>query len=281
MSFMWSDDRREMTGRERLAELAGGHVTATTISDERNDRKLKSNGRRTRYRLARGKGDSPAGTVMFNPPKLHNHDWFMTMVTTLIESSVKGGSGGGGDDGDGGDDHGWSGLYGPNGTFDGGGGGPFNFTVNRALNVIFDDKQIVDKVLVLYMEVAIVITYGMFFVVGLVSNGLVCFVVFRQCGKKNVPSQGPSPRNLYIVNLAFADIIMCVVCMPFTLWALMSRRWTWGLIMCKTVPAAQGANITVSACTITAIALDRYIVAVDCPIILLLRYCNPPNFAAF
>ncbi|XP_060870660.1 neuropeptide Y receptor type 2-like [Metopolophium dirhodum] len=206
---------------------------------------------------------------MFNPPKLHKHDWFMTMVTTLIESSVKGGSGGDHGDGDD-DDHGWSGLYGPNGTFDGGGGGdgdggPFNFTVKRALDAIFENQLNVDKVLVLYLEVAIVVAYGVLFVIGLVSNGLVCFVVFRQCGKKNVPSQGPSPRNLYIVNLAFADIIMCVVCMPFTLWALMSRRWTWGLIMCKTVPAAQGANITVSACTITAIALDRYFTIVRNP----------------
>lgn len=204
---------------------------------------------------------------MFNPPKLHKHDWFMTMVTTLIETSVKGGRGGGDYD-DGYGDHGWSGLYGPNGTYDGGGddqsggGGPFNITIKRALDVIFDNQLNVDKVLVLYLEVAIVVAYGVLFVIGLVSNGLVCFVVFRQCGKKNVPSQGPSPRNLYIVNLAFADIIMCVVCMPFTLWALMSRRWTWGLIMCKTVPAAQGANITVSACTITAIALDRYVIYV-------------------
>lgn len=192
---------------------------------------------------------------MFNPPKLHKHDFngFMTMVATLIETTVKGGGG-----------RRWPGSGGkPNGTYDdgddpfGGGPGPFNFTVKQAIDVIFENQMNGDKVLVLYLEVAIVIAYGVLFVIGLVSNGLVCFVVFRQCGKKNVPSQGPSPRNLYIVNLAFADIIMCMVCIPFTLWALMSRRWTWGLIMCKTVPAAQGANITVSACTITAIALDR------------------------
>lgn len=197
---------------------------------------------------------------MFNPPKLHKHDFngFMTMVATLIETTVKGEVGGG---------RRRSGLYGDglNGTFDGGGGdeddeggGPFNFTVKQALDAIFENQMNGEKVLVLYLEVAIVVAYGVLSIIGLVSNILVCFVVFRQCGKKNVPSQGPSPRNLYIVNLAFADIIMCVVCMPFTLWALMSRRWTWGLIMCKTVPAAQGANITVSACTITAIALDRY-----------------------
>lgn len=202
-----------------------------------------------------------AASVMFNPPKLHKHDFngFMTMMATLIETTVKGGGGSGR----------WLGFNGgANGTYDGdaddpfGGGpdsrvGPFNFTVKQAIDVIFENQMNGDKVLVLYLEVAIVVAYSVLFVIGLVSNGLVCFVVFRQCGKKNVPSQGPSPRNLYIVNLAFADIIMCVVCIPFTLWALMSRRWTWGLIMCKTVPAAQGANITVSACTITAIALDR------------------------
>lgn len=187
---------------------------------------------------------------MFNPPKLHNHDGFMTMMATLIES-VKGAAGG--------QLH--QGLNnGANYTYDdGSGGGPglFNFTVKQAIDILFENQMNADQVLVLYLEVAIVVAYGVLFVVGLVSNGLVCFVVFRQCGKKNLPSQGPSPRNLYIVNLAFADIIMCMLCIPFTLWALMSRRWTWGQIMCKTVPAAQGANITVSACTITAIALDR------------------------
>lgn len=187
---------------------------------------------------------------MFNPPKLHTHDFsgFMTLMATLIETTVNGGRS-------------VDSSSTSNGTAAGGGveggPGPFNFTVNHALDVIIESQLNRDRVLVLYMELAIVVVYGVLFVVGLVCNGLVCFVVFRQCGKKNVPSQGPSPRNLYIVNLAFADIIMCVVCMPFTLWALMSRKWTWGLIMCKTVPAAQGANITVSACTITAIALDR------------------------
>lgn len=172
----------------------------------------------------------------------------MTLMATLIETTVNGGRS-------------VDSSSTSNGTAVGGGveggPGPFNFTVNHALDVIIESQLNRDRVLVLYMELAIVVVYGVLFVVGLVCNGLVCFVVFRQCGKKNVPSQGPSPRNLYIVNLAFADIIMCVVCMPFTLWALMSRKWTWGLIMCKTVPAAQGANITVSACTITAIALDR------------------------
>lgn len=193
---------------------------------------------------------------MFNPPKLHNHDGFMDMMAMLIENTVKGTGG-----------RLRQGLNGgPNGTYvdgDGGGGdgvggfGLSNFTVKQAIDNLFEDQMNSSQVLVLYLELAIMIAYGVLFVIGLVSNGLVCFVVFRQCGKKNVPSQGPSPRNLYIVNLAFADIIMCMVCIPFTLWALVSRRWTWGQIMCKTVPAAQGANITVSACTITAIAMDR------------------------
>lgn len=195
-------------------------------------------------------------TAMFNPPKLHNHEnhGFLTMIATFIETTVtgRGQTGGGWRIGHG---HGDA-----NDTDGGGGDGPSNITVKDAISMMFENQLNADKVLVLYLEMAIVVAYGVLFVIGLVSNGLVCFVVFRQCGKKNVPSQGPSPRNLYIVNLAFADIIMCVVCMPFTLWALMSRRWTWGLIMCKTVPAAQGANITVSACTITAIALDRLVV---------------------
>lgn len=99
---------------------------------------------------------------------------------------------------------------------------------------------------------------------GVVSNALLCFVVARQCSRRTLSNSGPTPRNLYIVNLAIADLGLCVLVMPFTLVSLLRTRWTLGVLLCKLVPVAQGTNITVSAGTITAIALDRLVASTLC-----------------
>lgn len=91
----------------------------------------------------------------------------------------------------------------------------------------------------------------------MVSNALLCFVVVRQCSRRTISNSGPTPRNLYIVNLAVADLGLCLLVMPFTLVSMLRTRWTLGALLCKLVPVAQGTNITVSAGTISAIALDR------------------------
>uniref|UniRef100_T1HXX4 G_PROTEIN_RECEP_F1_2 domain-containing protein n=2 Tax=Rhodnius prolixus TaxID=13249 RepID=T1HXX4_RHOPR len=131
----------------------------------------------------------------------------------------------------------------------------FNFSYHEAIEILREHQR-TEKVLVPDTEIVIIIVYSVLMTSGVVSNALVCFVVARQCARKHHQA-GPSPRNMYIVNLAVADLALCLVCMPFTLVSLLKRRWTLGLVLCKLVPAVQGANIMVSAGTITAIALDR------------------------
>ncbi|XP_050420820.1 neuropeptide Y receptor type 6-like [Adelges cooleyi] len=204
---------------------------------------------------------------MFNPPKLHNHelkrlatcsDRFMDMLSILMEKAIDSKYDGGTSS------HGRYHSF-LNGSSEMADNGVFNVSMKHALDAIFGHQMIATEVLDMYAKVTFTTLYCIVFVVSLIFNGLVCFVVFRQCGKKNVPSQGPSPRNLYIVNLAIANIMMSMVSIPYSLWAIMSKHWSWGLAMCKIVPVAQGANITVSACTITAIALDRYFTIVRNP----------------
>lgn len=132
----------------------------------------------------------------------------------------------------------------------------FNFSLQEAYQIL-KEHQLSDRNLVPDTEIILILIYSVLMTSGVVSNALVCFVVIRQCSKKTISSSGPTPRNLYIVNLAIADIALCLVCMPFTLVSLLRRRWTLGVVLCKMVPVVQGANIMVSAGTITAIALDR------------------------
>ncbi|TRY75046.1 hypothetical protein TCAL_07018 [Tigriopus californicus] len=94
--------------------------------------------------------------------------------------------------------------------------------------------------------------YGIILVLGLVSNAAIIWVVLAR-------KQNQSPRNMYIVNLAISGIVMTIFCIPPTLLQILYGGW-WhmGVIACKLVPVIQGANILVSAFSITVIAVDRW-----------------------
>ncbi len=133
----------------------------------------------------------------------------------------------------------------------------FNFSLAEAIDIIVDHKKTVDQVFAPNIETILIISYTILVVWGFFSNALLCYIVTQQCIRKAMPHNGPSPRNLYIVNLAVADLLLCVICMPFTLLSLLRRSWTLGSVICKLVPVIQGSNLMVSSGTITAIAFDR------------------------
>ncbi|KAG8287364.1 neuropeptide Y receptor activity protein [Homalodisca vitripennis] len=132
----------------------------------------------------------------------------------------------------------------------------FNFTPKEFFRVFHEHRQS-RRILFPDAEIVLIVFYSILITSGVVSNALLCFVVARQCSRRTISNSGPTPRNLYIVNLAVADLGLCLLVMPFTLVSLLRMRWTLGVVMCKMVPVAQGTNITVSAGTISAIALDR------------------------
>lgn len=71
-------------------------------------------------------------------------------------------------------------------------------------------------------------------------------------------------RNLFILNLAISDLLLCLVTMPLTLVEILSKYWPLGRqpIVCKMIGTLQATSIFVSTISITAIALDRYQVIV-------------------
>ncbi|KAK9409696.1 prolactin-releasing peptide receptor-like [Crotalus adamanteus] len=69
--------------------------------------------------------------------------------------------------------------------------------------------------------------------------------------------------DFLIGNLAAADLIMCIFCVPLTaVYAFESRGWLFGVFMCYFVTLMQGTTVFVSVLSLTAIAIDRYIVIV-------------------
>uniref|UniRef100_A0A3P9LNQ5 G-protein coupled receptors family 1 profile domain-containing protein n=1 Tax=Oryzias latipes TaxID=8090 RepID=A0A3P9LNQ5_ORYLA len=67
--------------------------------------------------------------------------------------------------------------------------------------------------------------------------------------------------NFFIGNLAAGDLLMCLSCVPLTAsYAFDSHGWAFGRSLCHLVPLLQCATVFASALSLTAIAVDRYIV---------------------
>ncbi|XP_050533859.1 RYamide receptor-like isoform X2 [Daktulosphaira vitifoliae] len=73
-------------------------------------------------------------------------------------------------------------------------------------------------------------------------------------------SQMRSVTNLFIMNMAVGDLLMTIFCVPFSFVAtLILQHWPFGNDLCHTVSFAQAIAVLVSAYTLVAISVDRYI----------------------
>ena len=75
-----------------------------------------------------------------------------------------------------------------------------------------------------------------------------------------IVSHGHSHTDLrwYLVNLAAADLIMAVFCMPFTFTFTMLGDWVFSAPMCPVVLFFQMVSVIASVCTSVAIGVDRF-----------------------
>lgn len=78
--------------------------------------------------------------------------------------------------------------------------------------------------------------------------------------------------NFFIGNLAAGDLLMCLSCIPLTVsYAFDSQGWAFGRPLCHLVPLLQCATVFASVLSLTAIAVDRYVVVGKGPS--MLGYC--------
>ncbi|XP_065361926.1 neuropeptide F receptor isoform X1 [Calliphora vicina] len=103
----------------------------------------------------------------------------------------------------------------------------------------------------------LILCYCVLIVVGSVGNILVVLAVVRKPMMRTA-------RNLFILNLAISDLLLCLVTMPLTLMEILSKYWPFGscAVLCKMIAMLQALSIFVSTISITAIAFDRYQVIV-------------------
>ncbi len=75
-------------------------------------------------------------------------------------------------------------------------------------------------------NVLVPLLFGLTLLAGLIGNGLVVYVVFKHGAMKTV-------TNLYFVNLAIADVLFLLFCVPFTAITYVLPYWPFGQPMCK------------------------------------------------
>uniref|UniRef100_A0A0N5A8P5 G_PROTEIN_RECEP_F1_2 domain-containing protein n=1 Tax=Syphacia muris TaxID=451379 RepID=A0A0N5A8P5_9BILA len=67
-----------------------------------------------------------------------------------------------------------------------------------------------------------------------------------------------SITNIFLLNLAVADLLLSVICMPSTLLNNLCFCWTLGYLSCKLFAYLQPVSVAASAYTLAVIALERY-----------------------
>ncbi|XP_050305848.1 orexin receptor type 2-like [Anthonomus grandis grandis] len=122
-----------------------------------------------------------------------------------------------------------------------------------------ESRNLTDEQLMLIEQYIVPQTWGwvsvffhvIVFIVGLFGNILVCVAVYRNHSMRTV-------TNYFIVNLAVADALVILFCLPFSVVWDVTSTWWFGTAMCKFVLNIQNVSVTVSILTLTFISIDRW-----------------------
>ncbi|XP_055323157.1 tachykinin-like peptides receptor 99D [Sitodiplosis mosellana] len=95
------------------------------------------------------------------------------------------------------------------------------------------------------------IFYGSISIIAVIGNSLVIWIVATTRPMQTV-------TNLFIANLALADVVIGMFVIPFQFQAALLQRWNLPEFMCAFCPFVQTVSVNVSVFTLTAIAVDRH-----------------------
>ncbi|CAF5000836.1 unnamed protein product [Rotaria sp. Silwood1] len=84
-----------------------------------------------------------------------------------------------------------------------------------------------------YYEWICIILYAIVFIVGTIGNLLVIIVIQRN------RSMRLTVTNMFIMNLAAADLLVLLFCLPATVVQDVTKTWFFGLFLCKFVNYVQ------------------------------------------
>uniref|UniRef100_A0A914WAK7 G-protein coupled receptors family 1 profile domain-containing protein n=1 Tax=Plectus sambesii TaxID=2011161 RepID=A0A914WAK7_9BILA len=106
-----------------------------------------------------------------------------------------------------------------------------------------------------YVIVLFGIIYSLMFLLGVIGNGLVILLTVRNASLQTV-------QNIFILNLAASDLIVCFVSLPVTPITNIFKNWYFGVALCHLLPWVQGVSVFICTFSLSAIAVDRYVLIV-------------------
>jgi len=105
------------------------------------------------------------------------------------------------------------------------------------------------------LSVVVPIIFGLIVIVGLIGNALVVVVVAANQQMRNT-------TNLLIINLAMADLLFIIFCVPFTATDYALTYWPFSDIWCKIVQYLVVVTAYASVYTLVLMSLDRFLAVV-------------------
>lgn len=100
----------------------------------------------------------------------------------------------------------------------------------------------------------VTICFSLIGITGLIGNTLVI------CVAQN--AQMRSTTNLLIINLAIADLLFTIFCVPFTAIDYVTNQWPLGIVWCKIVQYLIIVTALASIYTLVLMSLDRFLAVV-------------------
>ncbi|XP_055343290.1 RYamide receptor-like [Paramacrobiotus metropolitanus] len=98
-----------------------------------------------------------------------------------------------------------------------------------------------------------IFSYGLITLVAIAGNAIVCYIILAFEKMRRT-------ENIFIFNLALADIVLACFCVPFSFVPnIIVGYWPFGLIMCKLVNTSQIVSVLVSSYILVAISVERYV----------------------
>ena len=112
----------------------------------------------------------------------------------------------------------------------------YNFSEKNSRFLAFEND---DCHLPLAMIFTLALAYGAVIILGVSGNLALIIIILKQKEMRNV-------TNILIVNLSFSDLLVAIMCLPFTFVYTLMDHWVFGEAMCKLNPFVQCVSITVS-----------------------------------
>uniref|UniRef100_A0A0R3RMA9 G_PROTEIN_RECEP_F1_2 domain-containing protein n=1 Tax=Elaeophora elaphi TaxID=1147741 RepID=A0A0R3RMA9_9BILA len=99
------------------------------------------------------------------------------------------------------------------------------------------------------------IAYLVIFILGVIGNVLIICLTLSHRKLQTV-------QNMFILNLASADLVVCIFSLPITPVANVYKNWYFGSAMCHGLPWMQGIAVFIGTFSLCAISVDRYIMVI-------------------